>query len=219
MKDKKKVVADVFSVVSSKYDTFLKGITFGRIDSWQKDLLTLMGNVENLLDVGTGTGEVLIKAKSSRLRVGVDISLGMLKKAKSKCKECHFILGDAENLPFKDASFDAVCLSLVYRHLIEREGFLKEAQRVLKVGGKIALLDINRFFLTGILVILMRLIKPLGSLIFGSDRWDFFVHSLENSLSVDQVEKEMGKYGFNKVREERRLLGLVYLLLFEKTSL
>ncbi len=217
MSDKKNVISDVFSTISKRYDLFLGGVTFGRINQWQLELLGYVGNVEKLLDVGTGTGEVLLKAKQAKTRVGLDISLGMLKVARKKCSQCYFLLGDAENLPVKENTFDGITLSLVYRHLLDRSQFLKEAHRILKKGGKVAILDINRFFLTDLLALMMKSIfKPLGTLLFGKDKWDFFIHSLENSLSVAQVTRELESFGFRKIRERKRMMGLVYILVFEK---
>lgn len=208
----KKTVADVFSAVSRKYDFFLRLVTFGGIDRWQEELLRMSNGGARHLDVGTGTGEVLLKSKS-QLRVGIDLSLDMLKVAKEKCPECGLLLADAENMPFKDKSLDLMTLSLVYRHLINREEFLREASRVLKKGGELCLLDINRFNLTPLLVFLMKYpLKPLGLLLFGSERWDFFIHSLENSISVEKVKLELKTHGFEIKALKRRVLGLVYML-------
>ncbi|RMH81214.1 MAG: methyltransferase domain-containing protein [Acidobacteria bacterium] len=208
----KKTVADVFSAVSRKYDLFLRLVTFGGIDIWQEELLSMSEGEAIHLDVGTGTGEVLLKSKSG-LRVGIDLSLDMLKVAKNKCPRCAFILADAENIPFKDESFELITLSLVYRHLLNREDFLKEARRLLKEGGELCLLDINRFSLTPFLIFLMKYpLKPLGLLLFGSERWDFFIHSLENSISVEKVQLELKTHGFETKVLKRRVLGLVYIL-------
>ncbi len=219
MNREKRVIADVFSVVSKRYDIFLKGITLGRIDRWQEELLELLGEVEDLLDVGTGTGGVLEKARMSKLRVGIDISHAMLMKAREKCRDCYFLLADAEAMPFKERTFHAITSSLVYRHLLNRPAFLEEACRVLREGGKIAILDINRFFLTSALAFFMKsVIKPIGILIFGKDKWDFFIHSLENCLSIEEIDMEMERAGFTKNRELKRMMGLVYLLVYEKVK-
>ncbi|MCS7277358.1 MAG: class I SAM-dependent methyltransferase [Aquificaceae bacterium] len=213
----KKTVADVFSSVSRKYDFFLNLITFGNIDKWQRELLQMLDPEGNRLDVGTGTGEILLKSQNKGLRVGMDLSLDMLKIAKSKCKVCKFVLGDAENMPFKSGSFGSITLSLVYRHLINRRQFLKEAKRLLREGGQLSLLDINKFTLTPLLIFLMKYpLKPLGLLLFGRDKWEFFIHSLENSLSVEEVKVELEEEGFEVVEVQKRLLGLVYLLLARK---
>ena len=213
----KKTVADVFSSVSRKYDFFLNLITFGNIDKWQRELLQMLDPEGNRLDVGTGTGEILLKSQNKGLRVGMDLSLDMLKIAKSKCKVCKFVLGDAENMPFKSGSFGSMTLSLVYRHLLNRRQFLKEAKRLLKEGGQLSLLDINKFTLTPLLIFLMKYpLKPLGLFLFGRDKWEFFIHSLENSLSVEEVKVELEEEGFEVVEVQKRLLGLVYLLLARK---
>ncbi len=213
----KRVVAEVFSAVSKKYDLFLKLITFGGIDSWQRDLLQMLSQEGNRLDVGTGTGEVLLKSQNRGLRVGMDLSLEMLRIARGKCKACRFLAGDAENMPFKEGVFGSITLSLVYRHLLNRKAFLKEAKRVLKGGGELGLLDINRFFLTPLLIFLMKYpLKPFGLMLFGKEKWDFFIHSLENSLSLEEVQKELSEEGFKVVEVQKRLFGLVYLLCCRK---
>ena len=213
----KRVVADIFSSVSKYYDFFLNLVTLGRIKSWQRDMLSLLDEEGSLLDVGTGTAEVLLWSDSQGLKVGIDLSLGMLKLAKTKCKECHFVLADAENLPFRNSSFKNLTLSLVYRHLSNREEFLKEAHRVLKKGGNLAILDINKFWLTPVLVFLMKVpIKPLGILLFGGDKWEFFIHSLENSVGENELKAQLERAKFKVRKIERRLLGIVYIVVGEK---
>ncbi|NPB06756.1 MAG: methyltransferase domain-containing protein, partial [Aquificae bacterium] len=101
----KEVMAQIFTGASKAYDFFLSFATLGSIHRWQRELIEAMGREGNWLDVGTGTGEVLKKLGSyPHLRVGIDLSEGMLKKAKEKCGECHFLLADAENMPFKEGS-------------------------------------------------------------------------------------------------------------------
>ncbi|MFN3599547.1 MAG: class I SAM-dependent methyltransferase [Aquificaceae bacterium] len=213
----KKTVGDIFSAVSKKYDFFLNLITFGNIDRWQRDLLGMLPYEGNRLDVGTGTGEVLLKSQNKGLRVGIDLSLEMLKVAKGKCKACKFLVADGENMPFRDSVFSSISLSLVYRHLLNRKAFLKEAKRVLKKEGCMALLDINKFVLTPLLIFLMKYpLKLLGLLLFGKDKWGFFIHSLENSLRIEEVNRELKEEGFEVVEVQRRLFGLVYILLAKK---
>ncbi len=213
----KKTVGEVFSSVSKKYDLFLNLITFKRIDRWQRDLLSMLSPEGNRLDVGTGTGEVLLRSQNRGLRVGIDLSLEMLRLARSKCKACKFLVADAENMPFKDNTFGSISLSLVYRHLLDRRAFLKEARRTLSKGGELAMLDINRFALTPLLIFLMKYpLKPIGLFLFGREKWDFFIHSLENSLSLREVKRELEEEGFEVVEVQKRLFGLVYLLLARK---
>ncbi len=86
---------------------------------WRSILKEVFESKMRILDVGTGTGFfALILAELGHEVVGLDISEGMLKVARRKAKQrglkVQFKLGDAENLPFKDESFDAV----ICRHLL-----------------------------------------------------------------------------------------------------
>ncbi|MCS7171764.1 MAG: class I SAM-dependent methyltransferase [Aquificaceae bacterium] len=213
----KRTVEEVFSRVSKRYDFFLRLVTFGKIELWQRELLGMLSREGNRLDVGTGTGEVLLKSQNAGMRVGIDLSLEMLRLAKKKCKACKLVVADAENMPFKNNAFKSITLSLVFRHLLDRRCFLKEARRILEEGGELALLDINRFSLTPLFVILMKFpLKPLGLLLFGGEKWAFFVHSLENALSVEDVKKELKEEGFEVAEVQKRLFGFVYLLLAKR---
>jgi len=213
----KNTVSEVFSSVSKYYDFFLNLVTFGKIKNWQSNMLSLLDNEGNTLDVGTGTGEVLVRSKFKGLKVGIDISFEMLKMAKGKCRECYFIFADAEELPFKDSSFKNLTLSLVYRHLYNRDKFLKEASRVLVKDGKLAILDINRFWLTPMLVFFMKYpMKPVGIVLFGRDKWDFFIHSLKNSVGEEELKKELEKAGFRITNIHKKLLGIVYITVAKK---
>ncbi len=214
-------VAEIFSQISGVYDRFLSLATAGQIHRWQRDLLSDMNKEGNWLDVGTGTGELLRKLGEDwrGIRVGIDPALGMLFVAKKKCPGCFFLQAVGESLPFREGSFRNVSLSLVFRHLEDKEAFLKEALRVLESGGRIGILDIGRFRGTGVLLLLMKtLLKPLGILIFGSDKWSFFIHSVEDSLSPEEVEAMLRSSGFSVISKERRLLGVVHLIVAVKTA-
>jgi len=215
----KKVIGDIFSSVSKIYDKFLSAVTFRRIHNWQKEMLEHLEKGKVLIDVGTGTGEVALKGKEKGYEtvIGLDLSYDMLKIALSKCKECHFIVADAENMPLKDERVDTITLSLVYRHLTDREKFLREANRILKKGGSIGILDLNRTPIIDILKVLSRtLLKPAGILLFGRDKWEFFIHSLENSLSEEQIGEELYKHGFSIQRRITKLGGAVLIIIGTK---
>ncbi len=93
-----------------------------------------------VLDVGTGTGFLSIMLTEMGFNVvGLDISREMLRRAREKAKEMHieFVQGDAENLPFKTESFDAVVNRAVLWTLPDPERALAEWKRVLKSGGRL----------------------------------------------------------------------------------
>lgn len=106
------------------------------------------------LDVGTGPGELAARAADRGASVvGVDASEAMLSLARRKHPEVEFRLGDAERLPFPDASFDAVMAGFVLLHIGRPDRALAEFTRILVDGGRAALTlwapesDVHRVFL------------------------------------------------------------------------
>ncbi len=212
-------VAQLFSQISGIYDKFLNVASGGRIHAWQRDLIDNMCPEGNWLDVGTGTGEILKKlgTEYKGLKVGLDPAEGMIRVAREKCLGSHFVVATAENLPFKDESFKNVSLSLVFRHLQDRRSFLKEANRILQQRGRIGILDVGKFKGTSFVVFLMKLLTPVGSLIFSKDKWDFFIHSVEEALSPQEVEDLLTSEGFSVLEVKKKLFGLVYIVIGVKT--
>ena len=96
------------------------------------------------LEIGCGTGLFTEKLlRSGTDLVAVDLSDDLLEKARArKLLHCTVERADAHELPYADASFDAVCGSSILHHL-EMEKALREAYRVLKPGGKIAFAEPN----------------------------------------------------------------------------
>ena len=106
-----------------------------------------------ILDIATGTGDViasLIKHKSIKMAVGIDMAQNMLLKAQYKIadskKSTHnifFIRSDAMKLPFCDESFDIVTMAFGIRNMPDPVLTLNEAYRVLKIGGKVIILEFS----------------------------------------------------------------------------
>lgn len=134
------------------YDLFGKLISFGRDKAIREKLITLAAPVpgESVLDVGCGTGTLVIALKP---RVGagevhgIDASPEMIEVAKEKAakarSEIDFKVALIEEIPFPAASFDLVTSSLMLHHLpddLKRKGFA-EIRRVLKPGGRFLAMD------------------------------------------------------------------------------
>jgi ubiquinone/menaquinone biosynthesis C-methylase UbiE len=99
-----------------------------------------------VLDVGTGAGFLaLLFAEMGHEVTGVDLSAGMLEKAKHNAEhmglEVDFFYGDAENLPFEDSSFDLVVNKFLLWTLPQPSHAVREWRRVLKPGGRIFAID------------------------------------------------------------------------------
>lgn len=91
-----------------------------------------------VLEVGCGTGMILKEiAPVARRAVGLDISRGMLEKARARGLDV--VEGTATDLPFADGSFDAVYSFKVLAHVEQIERAMREVARVLRPGGRAAL--------------------------------------------------------------------------------
>jgi ubiquinone/menaquinone biosynthesis C-methylase UbiE len=98
-----------------------------------------------LLDVGTGTGRYVSRlARRCKVRVGSDISKGMLQVAKKRViTGTYLTLGDVVALPFRDACFDLVTVCRVLSHVRVLEHALHEIGRVLKPGAQCVVTDLD----------------------------------------------------------------------------
>jgi ubiquinone/menaquinone biosynthesis C-methylase UbiE len=114
--------------------------SFGKITEQAIDpILDTFGDLsrKHLLDVACGTGELAAAAATrGATSEGVDFAATMVEKAKENHPEPSFREGDAEHLPYRDASFDAIVCSFGLLHLQDPDAAIADAKRVLKPGGR-----------------------------------------------------------------------------------
>jgi SAM-dependent methyltransferase len=100
------------------------------LQRWVLELAALRGS-ESMLEVGCGNGRYLALVEA----VGLDVSLGMLTAARAVAKG-PVVCGDAEHLPFADASFDVVLAHHMLYHVADRPAAIRELRRVAKRDGR-----------------------------------------------------------------------------------
>jgi len=118
----------------------------GLPEVWKGVLSKTFEGKKRILDIGTGTGFLaILLADLGHEVVGVDLSSGMLEVAREKARKAgvkvEFRLGDAENLPFKDNSFDATICRHVLWTLPNPDKAIQEWSRVVRSGGKVVVID------------------------------------------------------------------------------
>jgi 2-polyprenyl-3-methyl-5-hydroxy-6-metoxy-1,4-benzoquinol methylase len=99
-------------------------------------MVSMVPKNADVLDVGTGDGVLAAKLLDSVKKFyGLDISEGRIFRCADTYGQGNFIIADAEELPFKEGSFDCIVASELIEHLIEPERFVLSAYYVLKSGG------------------------------------------------------------------------------------
>ncbi|WP_372937869.1 bifunctional demethylmenaquinone methyltransferase/2-methoxy-6-polyprenyl-1,4-benzoquinol methylase UbiE [Seonamhaeicola sp.] len=148
---KKEQVTKMFDNISGDYDGLNRVISFGIDIKWRKKVVKLVKatNPESILDIATGTGDLAInlaETNASKI-VGLDISSGMLEIGKEKvtkkglANKIEMVLGDSENMPFEDNTFDAITVAFGVRNFENLENGLREILRVLKPKGTFVILE------------------------------------------------------------------------------
>ncbi|MGB0427601.1 MAG: bifunctional demethylmenaquinone methyltransferase/2-methoxy-6-polyprenyl-1,4-benzoquinol methylase UbiE [Flavobacteriales bacterium] len=150
---KKEQVANMFNNIAPKYDALNHILSMGIDIRWRKRVKNMLHEhkVSSILDIATGTGDLAFSLHKPGIQItGLDISEGMLEVGRQKIKErdleneLNFILGDAEEIPFGDAHFDAITVAFGVRNFANLEKGLKEMYRVLKPGGRVYILEFSQ---------------------------------------------------------------------------
>jgi ubiquinone/menaquinone biosynthesis C-methylase UbiE len=143
MKEKKAKDFD-FSKRAEAYDAGFEGRLVKRFYDLLYNEITMTPDMR-LLDVGCGTG-ALLKRLCEKFDItadGIDADENMIAVAKRQCPSCSFQIAPCESLPFPDHTFDTLTACLAYHHFRDKEGFAREAARVLKPGGTLYIADPN----------------------------------------------------------------------------
>ena len=148
---KKEQVAQMFNNISDNYDGLNRVISFGIDVKWRKKVLKIIAdsNPEKILDIATGTGDLAILMSQTKAKkiIGLDISSGMLEVGRNKIESkklsdtIEMILGDSENIPYLDNTFDAITVAFGVRNFENLEKGLEEILRVLKPNGTFVILE------------------------------------------------------------------------------
>jgi len=200
----------MFDRIAPVYDVMNRVMTAGLDQRWRKLAVSeVVWPGDRVLDACCGTGDLAVEAERRGGRVvGLDFSERMLDRARKKSGAIEWVQGDALGLPFPDAGFDAATVGFGVRNLADLEGGLKELARVLRPGGKLAVLEITRPH--GILKPFFRLwfdvvVPLLGRVIPGGKAYTYLPASVRRFPGPDDLSALFESAGFEDVRY--KLLG------------
>jgi len=214
----------VFDGIARRYDIANSILSMGVDRLWRRRLAEYVhdGAPARVLDVATGTGEVLLSlarhARNSVQFVGVDMAGEMLGVARRKPygQLCLFARGDALGLPFSDGTFDAATIAFGIRNVANPEVALREFGRVLRPGGRLAVLEFSlpeNSIVRRLYLLYFRHVLPrIGGWLAG-DRaaYRYLNASVETFPFGAAFCKMIGGAGFDRVRAHPMTGGIATL--------
>lgn len=219
----------IFSEIHDKYEIVNHIVTLGLDIYWRrkgaKFVIREGGGL--FLDVCTGTGEMALTLAENGKRkvIALDFCFPMMKRGKERNPSINFVMGEAEKLPFKDETFNAITISFATRNInVNRENLLKcfrEFRRVLKKGGKFFSLEttqpqkkIWRFIFH---LYVKKIVKPVGSFISGSGpAYTYLSRTIPDFYDAEELRKILFDAGFSRVSYRKFFPGVVALHIAEK---
>jgi demethylmenaquinone methyltransferase/2-methoxy-6-polyprenyl-1,4-benzoquinol methylase len=209
-------VRTMFDRISPVYDAMNRTMTMGLDQRWRRaTVAAVVRPGDRVLDLCCGTGDLALAAQRAGGRVtGLDFSERMLERARRKSAEIDWVRGDALALPFADGAFDAATVGFGVRNLDDLEGGLAELRRVLRAGGRLAILEITRP--RGILAPFYRLwfdglVPLLGKLLPGGSAYTYLPASVRRFPGPEELAELLLGAGFDDVRWRTFAGGIVAL--------
>jgi len=220
----------LFDDVANNYDLLNKTLSFGADRLWRRRLAKVIGNAGLVLDVATGTADVVIEVANALPEarvVGLDPSAQMLTIAKAKLRRrnldsgrVELVEGRAESLPFEDCTFDAVTIAFGIRNTEDPSGSLKEMSRVLKSGGRLGVLEFampKAPVIAPVYKVYLNFIIPLIGRIFNRGReYRYLAESIPRFPQRGEFEAMLRDAGLTPARSVEMSFGAVILYLAVK---
>jgi demethylmenaquinone methyltransferase/2-methoxy-6-polyprenyl-1,4-benzoquinol methylase len=210
-------VRTMFDRIAPVYDAMNRIMTMGLDLRWRRLGATAVVHPGNeVLDAACGTGDFAVadmRAGASRV-VGLDFSERMLERARRKEPRVEWVCGDMLALPFAEETFDAATVGFGVRNVADLELALRELRRVLRPGGRVAILEITKprgplrpFYSLWF----DRVVPLLGKALPGGSAYTYLPASVKRFPSAEELAALMRAAGFADVRF-RLLAGSIVAL-------
>ena len=229
--DHDREIAEMFDRIAPRYDRLNRVLSFGTDVGWRRRAVALarLGPGERAIDLGAGTGDLalgLLRASDPSSRVvAVDLSPGMLRIASRRLRGPRYaaVVGNAERLPFPEASVDRVISGFTLRNIGDLRRALAEMRRVLRPGGFAVLLELShppqplfaRVYRWYFGVLAPRIASALGG---DPDAYRYLPRSLRPFPGAEGLAATIREAGFDDVRFERLTGGIAAIHVAERAD-
>ncbi len=228
-------IGQMFNRIAPTYDFLNHFLSVGIDLKWRKMAvkdLSVTGR-ELVLDLACGTGDLgfaaLEKAPECRV-IGVDLALKMLEIAKEKANKKKltamsylFLSGDILNLPFRDSTFDKAMIAFGIRNVVNTKKAFVEICRVLKPGGRLAVLEFslprNVLFKDLYMIYFKKILPFVGGLVSRDpEAYSYLPSSVDSFTPPEVLSLEMKNAGFRIAKTKFYTGGISYLILADKPA-
>jgi demethylmenaquinone methyltransferase/2-methoxy-6-polyprenyl-1,4-benzoquinol methylase len=220
--DKVRAVRDMFDAIAPRYDLVNRIMTFRMDVDWRRRAVGSLAlrPGSTVVDLACGTGDLCRELASAGLvPLGIDLSFGMLAAART---DAPLVQGDALRLPLRSGSVDGVTCGFALRNLVALAPFFAELARLLRPGGRIALLEVatppNRVMRWGHGAYFGKVVPLIGRLLSDGAAYRYLPRSVAYLPAPGDMRRMIADAGFVDV--DRRLLsgGIAQLILATRAS-
>lgn len=225
--EKQRYVAELFTCISGRYDLMNDLMTLGMHRRWKRRTaaLAVRGQAGLAIDISSGTGDLALElARQPEVEhtVGLDLLRDMVTQAnvkvhsRSMTGSVTMMTGDALSLPFSDGSFACATAGFSLRNMPDVEQALSEMIRVLRPGGRVAILELSPMP-KGLRSALFRplfhgLVPLIGKLVAGNrSAYSYLPRSVDYFLDADRLAEMLSGLGLGEVGYSRLGFGTVAL--------
>ncbi len=230
-----KLIGEMFNRIAPRYDFLNRLLSMGQDIRWRKDLIAEIPTIPNgvLLDVATGTGDVLLSALKSHSEyssfIGTDISQEMLNLAAIKSRKSaknyatHFQIMSGEKLTFPSQSIHTLTIAFGLRNIIDKEKAISEFYRVLSnSNGTLLILEFfdpkpsfKKMFFT---FYTNYILPKIGALFSDRAAYQYLPKSVKNFYMLDELIQKLNNLGFSAQVKKKYLGGYCSLIKATKNA-
>ena len=214
--EKRKVVQTMFDTIAPRYDMLNRVLTLRLDVRWRRKMVKDLGLAPQsiVIDLACGTGDICNELKASGYTaMGFDLSMGMLGNA--TCPESPLTHADILSLPLFDGSTDGATCGFALRNLVAIPQFFTELARVVRPGGRIALLEVdspsNPLLKKGHSIYFERMVPAIGAALSDRAAYQYLPKSVSYLPSAEELISGLNEAGFKHVKHQRLAGGIAQL--------
>lgn len=214
--EKVRAVRTMFDTIAPRYDLVNRIMTFRLDTRWRRRAVRTLALParSTVIDLASGTGDLCIDLRRAGIRpVSFDLSFGMLSADRSGEPRAQ---ADILRLPLADSSVDGATCGFALRNLVDLNAFFVELARVVRPGGRIALLDVgiphNPVVRFGNNIYFGKVVPKIGALLSDGPAYRYLPKSVAYLPPREDLITMLRTAGFSDAEHRQLSGGLTQLL-------